>query len=67
MDFGNALNALRAGHKVARASWDTQIEWLKMHQVETMTTIFSQRAASPISEWIPMLSEILASDWEIVD
>jgi hypothetical protein len=64
MDFGNALNALRAGHKVSREKWAAGY-WLK---IEDEVIVRSTGRSSALEDLISLdASDLLATDWEIVD
>lgn len=76
MDFGNALNALRAGHKVAREGWNGKGLWLELqvpdaHSEMTLPYIFISYPADAKTTpgarvpWFASQTDMLATDWEI--
>ena len=68
MDFGNALNALRAGHKVTRCGWPTEF-WVKIEQVgEEKHEVIVRHTRFGVEDWIDIDPDnLLTTDWEIVD
>ena len=70
MDFGNALNALRAGHKVARGDWEGGI-WLTLEPDGNGETVFwydrIMGEGKVRTQWGAFQADLLATDWEIVD
>jgi hypothetical protein len=63
MDFGNALNALRAGHKVARGQWVKGL-WIEIR--DDKIKMASIRMGN-METWSGHSEDLLATDWEIVD
>jgi hypothetical protein len=73
MDFGGALEALKAGYKVSRPSWNGKGMWLLLqipdqHSKMTHPYIYIEY---PIAEgcrvpWMASQTDMLAEDWEIV-
>ena len=78
MDFGAALIALRAGHRVARSGWNGKGMWLKLQVPDenskmTLPYIYIEypedHPAYPSGSRVPWLAsqtDLLAEDWEIV-
>jgi len=78
MDFGAALIALRAGHRVARTGWNGKGMWLKLQVPDenskmTLPYIYIEypegHPAYPSGSRVPWLAsqtDLLAEDWEIV-
>lgn len=63
MDFGNALNALRAGHKVTRGKWIEGL-WLSINDDKI---VMASVRMGDMEVWSGHSEDLLASDWEIVD
>ena len=78
MDFGAALIALRAGHRVARSGWNGKGMWLKLQVPDenskmSLPYIYIEypegHPAYPSGSRVPWLAsqtDLLAEDWEIV-
>ena len=79
MDFGAALNVIRAGGKTHRSGWNGKGMWLALQKPgpETMMThpyIYMEypkgHKAHPNGcrvPWLASQADILASDWSIVE
>ena len=81
MNFGEALEALKAGKKVARAGWNGKgiyIELQKPDQHSKMTLpyiyivtngLITDNPAAPkgVVPWLASQTDMLAEDWQIVD
>lgn len=71
MDFGSALEALKAGHRVAREGWNGK--WFVMRAAETpegedeIAWVTVTETGRETKTWLPHQEEILAGDWELVD
>lgn len=77
MTFGQALELLKAGKKVARAGWNGKGMWLslvfpKEYQVfylssfELLPFIGMKTADNKFVPWLASQTDILAEDWEEV-
>lgn len=78
MDFGAALIALRAGHRVARSGWNGKGMWLKLqipdvNSLMTLPYIYIEypegHPAYPVGSRVPWLAsqtDLLSIDWEVV-
>lgn len=79
MTFGFAIEALKAGKKVARAGWNGVGMWIALHEEDgeffdgsgnsvtyrdyiTMKTVDDQ-----LVPWVASQTDMLASDWAIVE
>lgn len=79
LDFGQALQALRGGKKVARIGWNGKGMWINMqvpdaHSKMTHPYLYIEypisHAAYPNGSRVPWLAsqtDLLAEDWELVD
>lgn len=78
MDFGNALNALKSGQKVARSGWNGVGLWLELQRPDaqskmTLPYIFlsypdnAKTTSGARVPWLASQTDMLADDWEIVD
>jgi hypothetical protein len=64
MDFGNALNALRAGHAVTRCGWPTGM----CLRFDGVTLVKHPGPGKAVEDWVNIdPDDLLATDWEIVD
>lgn len=77
MDFGQALDALKCGKKVARSGWNGKGLWLELqrpdeHSKMTLPYIFmsypNDAANTPGARvpWVASQTDVLAEDWYIV-
>jgi len=79
MDFGMALAYLKLGKKIARAGWNGKEMWLNLqvpdeHSKMTLPYIYIEypegHKAYPMGSRVPWLAsqtDILASDWMLVE
>lgn len=68
MDFGNALNELKNGKRVARQGWNGKGMWLELqvpdaHSKMTLPYIYMKTADDNLVPWLASQTDILASDW----
>ena len=71
MNFGSALEALKAGMRVARSGWNGKGMWLELqtpdtHSKMTLPYIFMKTADSNLVPWLTSQTDMLADDWELV-
>lgn len=80
MDFGKALEALKAGKKVARRGWNGKGIYLELqrpdaHSKMTLPYIYivtsglvtdNPDAPKGVVPWLASQTDMLAEDWEIV-
>ena len=77
MDFGNALNGLKTGHKVARQGWNGKGLWLELqvpdaHSKMTLPYIYINYPNDAINTpgarvpWLASQTDLLAEDWVLV-
>lgn len=72
MDFGQALNALKSGKKVAREGWNGKNMHLELqrpdaHSKMTLPYIFMYTAQGDNVPWLASQTDMLAEDWVIVE
>lgn len=81
MDFGNTLNALKAGKKCRRAGWNGKGIYIEMqrpdeHSKMTLpyiyivtTQLITDNPAAPkgVVPWLASQTDMLAEDWEIIE
>ncbi len=72
MDFGAALNALRAGNRVCRSGWNGKRMWLRLQRPVdfskmTLPYIYMKTACDNLVPWLASQTDILAEDWEIIE
>ena len=79
MNFGQALNALEDGQKVAREGWNGKGMWVGLHkeggtfvreECKTELTysdyLVLKTADNKLVPWVASHSDILAKDWMVV-
>lgn len=81
MNFGEALEALKAGKKVARAGWNgkgiyIELQMPDQHSKMTLPYIYivtnglitdNPKAPKGVVPWLASQTDMLAEDWLIVD
>ena len=71
MNFGSALEALKAGMRVARSGWNGKGMWIELqtpdaHSKMTLPYIFMRTADNNLVPWLASQTDMLANDWEVV-
>jgi hypothetical protein len=79
MTFGQAIEAIKAGQKVARTGWNGKGMWIGLHkEVGTFTRkecgteltyrdyITMKTVDNQLVPWVASQTDVLAEDWEIV-
>lgn len=71
MDFGQALNALRAGQRVARAGWNAAGQWVALqvpdeHSKMRRPYLYLHPVDGSLVPWAATQSDVLADDWLVV-
>ena len=77
MDFGSALNELKAGNKVQRTGWNGKGLWLELQRPDThskMTLPYlylnypddAQNTPGARVPWLASQTDVLAEDWKLV-
>lgn len=78
MDFGLALTALKEGHRVARSGWNGKGMWLEIQRPDlgskmTLPYIYMTTPHGTdgrpynLVPWLASQTDMLSSDWEIVE
>ena len=73
MTFGLAIEALKAGQRVARAGWNGKGMWVEYVTAKDFS--FSElnphfvikNTNNSFSTWVPSINDCLAEDWKIVE
>lgn len=68
MNFGNALDVLRAGGRVSRPGWNGKNMWLRIQYPETSSKmtlpyIYMKTADNNLVPWLASQTDLLAEDW----
>jgi hypothetical protein len=79
MNFGQALNELNSGKKVARSGWNGKGMWLQLVTADMYEVHYANVPTEGLLPWIGMKTaddkfvpwlasqtDILAEDWEVV-
>lgn len=77
MDFGSALNELKAGNKVQRTGWNGKGLWLELqrpdaHSKMTLPYLYlsypddAQSTPGARVPWLASQTDMLAEDWHVV-
>lgn len=71
MNFGQAIEALKAGHKVARAGWNGKGMWLALQSPDAHSKmghpyIYMSDVSGKLFPWNPNNLDLLADDWGII-
>jgi hypothetical protein len=71
VNFGQALEALKGGGKVAREGWNGRGMWLALqrpdaHSKMTLPYIFMSTVTGDLVPWLASQTDILAEDWSLV-
>ena len=73
LSFGRALEALKAGLKVARSGWNGKGMYVQLNKggdfefSELLPFFVLKGVHNAFNTWVPSVSDCLAEDWEIVD
>jgi hypothetical protein len=72
MDFGTALNYLRAGSKVSRAGWNGKGQWVAYQaprptSMMTLPYLYISTVDGNKVPWLASQTDILALDWQVVE
>ncbi len=72
MNFGQAIEWLEAGHKVARAGWNGKGMWLALqvpdaHSKMSLPYIYMKTADDKLVPWLASQTDVLAEDWLVVE
>lgn len=72
MNFGQAIEQLKSGKKVAREGWNGRGMWLGLqmpdaHSKMDLPYIYMSTAQSQLVPWLASQSDMLADDWVFAD
>lgn len=76
MNFGQALEALKQGEKVARTGWNGNGMWLRLvnptetdfdYNYENLSYIEMKTADNKLVPWLASQTDMLAEDWKIAE
>lgn len=73
MNFGQALESLKRGAKVAREGWNGKGLYVQLHKggdyefSELLPFFVIKNVKNSFNTWVPSVSDCLAEDWELVD
>jgi len=72
MNFGQAIEKLKEGKKVARKGWNGKGMWIKIQvptekSKMTLPYIYMKTADDNLVPWLASQTDILAEDWKIVN
>lgn len=71
MDFGRALEALKAGNKVCRVGWNGKGMYVEMNVggdyefSEILPFFVIKNVLNSFNTWVPSVSDLLANDWGV--
>lgn len=68
MNFGDALNSLKLGHRVARMGWNGKGMWLALERPNanskmTLPYIYMKTVDDHLVPWLASQTDLLADDW----
>lgn len=71
MTFGHAIEALKAGSRVARAGWNGNGMWLALqvpdaHSKMGLPYIYMSTIDGKLVPWLASQSDMLGEDWAVV-
>lgn len=71
MNFGEALEQLKYGYRVARAGWNGKGMWLGLQRPDqrsrmTAPYVFLKTADDNCVPWAPSQTDLMAEDWSKV-
>lgn len=72
MNFGQALESLKLGCKIAREGWNGKGMYVQLHtgvdyeHVIIEPFIVIKNVKNSFNTWVPSISDLLAEDWTIV-
>lgn len=72
MNFGEALEVLKAGERIARKGWNGKNMWLQIQyplpdgaSKMTLPYIYMYTAQADFVPWLASQSDMLESDWQV--
>lgn len=72
LNFGQALDHLKAGRRVERSGWNGKGMWLELqrpdaHSKMTLPYIYIHTVQGDLVPWLASQTDVLADDWHIVE
>jgi hypothetical protein len=72
MNFGAALAALKANHKVGRTGWNGKDMWIALQIPDsgskmTRPYLYLRAVDGALVPWVASQTDVLAEDWELVE
>lgn len=72
MNFGQAIEALKSGKKVARKGWNGKNMYLELqrpdeHSKMTLPYIYMRTAQGDFVPWLASQTDMLSEDWVTVE
>ena len=72
LDFGDALRALKDGHRVTRKGWNGKGMWLGLQvpdagSMNTLPYIYMITVTGDCVPWLASQTDMLSKDWEIFE
>ena len=64
LTFGDALQALKAGKRVARAGWNGK--GMFVYYVRAAAYLALKGVDERVSPWVPSINDVLAEDWVVL-
>ena len=71
LNFGDALNALKSGEKIARTGWNGKGMWLALQVVDENSKMghnypYMKGVDGKLFPWNPNCLDLMAEDWRII-
>ena len=71
-NFGWAIQEMKAGSKVCREGWNGKGMWLEIQKPDsnskmTQPYIYMKTVQDDLIPWLASQSDMLSTDWELVD
>ena len=67
MNFGEALEALKSGHRASRSGWNGRGMWIEIHlpceERMTLPFIYMCTVTGDLVPWLASQTDVLAEDW----
>jgi hypothetical protein len=72
MDIGETVEALKAGKKVVRSGWNGKNMWLELqvpdaHSKMSLPYVYMKTADNHLVPWLCSQTDLLATDWSVVE
>ncbi len=72
LNFGQALEHLKSGRRVARTGWNGKGMWLDLQVPDenskmTLPYIYMKTADNQLVPWLASQTDMLADDWGVIE